>query len=107
MSDIIFQWKKVTKTFPGVVALNDVSISLSAGEVHAIVGENGAGNSTLIHLAAGVYLPNKGSIRITDGTPYTTPVGARKNGVVTVFQESELFEHLSVAENIALLQVYL
>ena len=104
MSDILFEWKKVTKTFPGVVALNDVSISLSAGEVHAIVGENGAGKSTLIHLAAGVYLPNKGSIRITDGTPYTTPVGARKNGVVTVFQESELFEHLSVAENIALLQ---
>ena len=94
MSDIIFQWEKVTKTFPGVKALNNVSISLHAGEVHAIVGENGAGKSTLIHMAAGVYLPDEGSIRITTGIPYSTPTGARHNGVVTVFQESELFDHL-------------
>ncbi|MBA63513.1 MAG: hypothetical protein CMJ76_14240 [Planctomycetaceae bacterium] len=104
MSDIIFQWEKVTKTFPGVKALNNVSISLHAGEVHAIVGENGAGKSTLIHMAAGVYLPDEGSIRITTGIPYSTPTGARHNGVVTVFQESELFDHLSVAENLALLE---
>ena len=104
MSDIIFKWEKVSKNFPGVRALEDVSICLFAGEVHAIVGENGAGKSTLIHMAAGVYLPDEGGIQITDGTSYSTPVGARKNGVVTVFQEAELFDHLSVAENIALLQ---
>ena len=104
MSDIIFEWEKVSKNFPGVRALKDVSICLHAGEVHAIVGENGAGKSTLIHMAAGVYLPDGGTMRILDGTSYSTPVGARKNGVVTVFQEAELFDHLSVAENIALLQ---
>ena len=104
MSDIIFEWEKVSKNFPGVRALKDVSICLHASEVHAIIGENGAGKSTLIHMAAGVYLPDAGTMRILDGTTYSTPVGARKNGVVTVFQEAELFDHLSVAENIALLQ---
>ena len=91
MSDIIFEWEKVSKNFPGVRALKDVSICLHAGEVHAIVGENGAGKSTLIHMAAGVYLPDGGTMRILDGTSYSTPVGARKNGVVTVFQEAGLF----------------
>ena len=94
----------MTKTFPGVRALNNVSLSLHEGEVHAIVGENGAGKSTLIHLAAGVYMPDAGEIQMLGGDSYSTPIEARQNGVVTVFQESELFDHLSVAENIALLQ---
>ena len=104
MSKTVFEWKEVTKTFPGVRALNNVSISLHEGEVHAIVGENGAGKSTLIHLAAGVYMPDAGQIQMLGGDSYSTPIEARQNGVVTVFQESELFDHLSVAENIALLQ---
>jgi len=104
MSDKVFAWEKITKTFPGVTALQDVSISLQAGEVHALVGENGAGKSTLIHLAAGVYRPDQGTVLVKGAPHYSTPVGARDSGVVTVFQESELFGHLSVAENIALLQ---
>lgn len=104
MSKTVFEWKEVTKTFPGVRALNNVSLSLHEGEVHAIVGENGAGKSTLIHLAAGVYMPDAGEIQMLGGDSYSTPIEARQNGVVTVFQESELFDHLSVAENIALLQ---
>ncbi len=104
MSDIVFEWDRVIRTFPGVTALDDVSISLRAGEVHAIVGENGAGKSTLIHLAAGVYSADHGKVGLRQGPPYHSPVGARDNGVVTVFQETELFDHLSVAENIALLQ---
>ena len=62
MNDKVFEWEKITKTFPGVTALQDVSISLYAGEVHALVGENGAGKSTLIHLAAGVYRPDQGNV---------------------------------------------
>ena len=104
MSKTVFEWKEVTKTIPGVRALNNVSLSLHEGEVHAIVGENGAGKSTLIHLAAGVYMPDAGEIQMLGGDSYSTPIEARQNGVVTVFQESELFDHLSVAENIALLQ---
>ena len=104
MSDKVFAWEKITKTFPGVTALQDVSISLHAGEVHALVGENGAGKSTLIHLAAGVYQPDQGTVLVKGASHYSTPVGARDSGVVTVFQESELFGHLSVAENIALLK---
>ncbi len=104
MNDKVFEWEKITKTFPGVTALQDVSISLYAGEVHALVGENGAGKSTLIHLAAGVYRPDQGNVVVKGASRYSTPVGARDSGVVTVFQESELFGHLSVAENIALLQ---
>ncbi len=104
MSAPVLEWENVTKTFPGVVALDNVTLALYPGEVHAIVGENGAGKSTLIHLAAGVYLPDSGSLHTLERQQYSSPVAARDLGIVTVFQESELFDHLSVAENIALLQ---
>ena len=92
------------KEFPGVIALNGVSIALNAGQVHAIVGENGAGKSTLIKLAAGVYQPDGGSVVLDGQQSIHNPVEAYRNGIVTVFQESELFDQLSVAENMALLK---
>lgn len=91
----------VTKTFPGVVAVNDVSIEIRPGEIHAMVGENGAGKSTLMHVVAGVYKPEMGTMFL-DGTPYAPAdeMAATKAGVAMVFQEGSLFPPLSIAENI-------
>lgn len=91
----------VTKTYTGVVALNDVSLTVSPGEIHAVIGENGAGKSTLMHIIAGVQRPDSGSMEIC-GVPYA-PVderAAQKEGVAIVFQEGSLFAPLSIAENI-------
>jgi ABC-type sugar transport system ATPase subunit len=91
----------ITKIFPGVVALDDVSIEVLPGEIHAMVGENGAGKSTLMHVVAGVYPPEKGSMKL-DGKPYapSDEKAAQEAGVAMVFQEGSLFPPLSVAENI-------
>jgi ABC-type sugar transport system ATPase subunit len=91
----------VTKTFPGVVAVDDVSIEILPGEIHAMVGENGAGKSTLMHMVAGVYKPDKGSMQL-DGEPYAPAdeTAAQKAGVAMVFQEGSLFPPLSISENI-------
>ena len=62
MSDLILEMQHITKTYPGVRALDDVSISFRKGEVHAIVGENGAGKSTLIKVITGAIVPNEGTI---------------------------------------------
>lgn len=92
----------VTKRFPGVTALRAVSFELARGEVHALVGENGAGKSTLIGIIAGVVAPDSGTLRL-EGQPIRLahPVAARARGIVTVFQEAEVFGSLSVAENMA------
>ncbi len=91
----------VTKAFPGVVALDHVSIDVLPGEIHAMVGENGAGKSTLMHIVAGVYHPEEGRMEI-DGAPYTPgdEKAAQDAGVAMVYQEGSLFPPLSVAENI-------
>jgi len=93
--------KNVTKSFPGVVALDDVSFEVIAGEIHAMVGENGAGKSTLMHIIAGVYQPDQGQLSI-DGKPYAPEdeKAAQQAGVAIVFQEGSLFPPLSVSENI-------
>jgi ABC-type sugar transport system ATPase subunit len=93
--------KHLTKSFPGVLALDDVSMEVLPGEIHALVGENGAGKSTLMHIIAGVHQSDKGELEI-DGTPYT-PIdekSAQHSGVAMVFQEGSLFPPLTVAENI-------
>ncbi|MBL8153801.1 MAG: sugar ABC transporter ATP-binding protein [Anaerolineae bacterium] len=91
----------VSKAFPGVQALDDVSLSVLGGEIHALVGENGAGKSTLMHIIAGVYTADAGQMTL-DGAAYA-PVdekAAQSTGVAIVFQEGSLFPSLSIAENI-------
>ncbi|MCI4065550.1 sugar ABC transporter ATP-binding protein [Micromonospora sp. R77] len=91
----------ISKSFPGVRALDNVDFRLFAGEVHALMGENGAGKSTLIKVLTGVYGIDSGTVTL-DGAPvsFTGPMQAAAAGVSTVYQEVNLCTNLSVAENI-------
>ncbi|MEL7519769.1 MAG: ATP-binding cassette domain-containing protein, partial [Pseudomonadota bacterium] len=93
----------VTKTFPGVTALSEVSLELFPGRVTALVGENGAGKSTVVKILTGIYQPDGGQIEI-DGKPVRFPTArdAGDAGVTAIHQETVLFDELSVAENIFL-----
>jgi rhamnose transport system ATP-binding protein len=93
----------ITKSFPGVLALSDASLELHAGEVTALVGENGAGKSTIVKILTGIHQPDAGSILI-DGQPVTFPSAdaAVRAGVTAIHQETVLFDDLTVAENIFL-----
>ena len=97
----VLEVRGLTKSFPGVRALDGVHIELRRGEVHALIGENGAGKSTLIHLLGGILSPDDGEIRI-DGQPVylAHPRQAAALGIALVFQELSLAPNLSVAENI-------
>ena len=101
MSTYRLETRGLSKIFPGVVALNNVSIGFGSGEVHGIVGENGAGKSTLIMTLAGQYKPDEGEIRI-DGEKivFKNAQEAQANGISVVFQELSLVPNLSIAENI-------
>ena len=91
------------KQFPGVLALDGVSLRLGPGEVLAIVGENGAGKSTLMKIVAGVYTPDAGEVRL-NGSPvrFAGPAAATAAGVSLIHQELNLAENLSVADNLFL-----
>ncbi|MEU5336206.1 sugar ABC transporter ATP-binding protein [Streptomyces asoensis] len=93
----------ITKSFPGVRALDGVDLTVQAGEVHCLLGQNGAGKSTLIKVLAGAHQPDDGVIR-WQGEPVTlrSPIAAMRLGVATIYQELDLVEHLSVAENVHL-----
>ena len=91
----------VSKSFPGVRALEDVGFSLSPGEVTALIGENGAGKSTIVKILTGIYTPDEGGIRIGDQTvTFASPRGAWAAGIAAIHQETVMFDDLSVAENI-------
>ncbi|NUR41880.1 MAG: sugar ABC transporter ATP-binding protein [Streptomyces sp.] len=93
----------LSKTFPGVRALDDVDLTLHAGEVHALIGENGAGKSTLIKLLTGVYRPDGGEILFQGrAVSFATPLEAQKAGISTIYQEVNLIPLLSVARNLFL-----
>src|SRR3984957_11387979 len=93
----------ISKTFPGVRALDDVTFGCARGEVHALCGENGAGKSTLIKILGGAYQPDRGRI-LLDGqeVEFSHPVASRRAGVNIIHQELSLLAHRSVAENIFL-----
>ena len=107
-NNYILTLKNITKEFPGVKALDDVTINIERGTIHGLVGENGAGKSTLIKVLAGIYQPNKGEI-ILDGKPcrFNSPIEARRAAISVVHQEIKLAEPLSVAENMFLGNVQL
>jgi ribose transport system ATP-binding protein len=93
----------VSKAFAGVQALDDVDVEIGENEVVGLVGENGAGKSTLMRILAGVYSPDRGSLKL-DGTPVflRSPRDANLNGIGIVFQEQSLLLNLTVGENIYL-----
>jgi rhamnose transport system ATP-binding protein len=91
----------VSKSFPGVRALNDVSFALKAGEVTALIGENGAGKSTIVKILTGIYTPDTGEVRVRDEVKtFTSPRDAWSAGIAAIHQETVMFDELSVAENI-------
>ncbi len=99
----ILRMKGITKSFPGVIALEDVDFCLRKGEVHALMGENGAGKSTLIKVLTGVEHPDAGSIEL-DGKliQARSPQHSQELGISTVYQEVNLCTNISIAENIML-----
>lgn len=97
----VLSMKGIVKNFPGVRALSSVSLDLYAGEVTALVGENGAGKSTVVKVLTGIYKPDQGFITIDDqALQLKTPKDASRAGITAIHQETVLFDDLSVAENI-------
>ncbi|MDR2505211.1 MAG: sugar ABC transporter ATP-binding protein [Oscillospiraceae bacterium] len=101
MSDKLLSMNRITKIFPGVKALSDVRFDLNKGEIHALVGENGAGKSTFIKVLAGVHQPDSGEI-LLDGAQIIMkdPTTAQKHGIAAIHQHAASYPDLSVAENI-------
>ena len=102
MTDVpVLALHDITKIFPGVVALNKVRLALYPGQVTALIGENGAGKSTVVKTLTGIYRPDGGEIRV-DGQPvrFATAHDAADAGITAIHQETVLFDELTVAENI-------
>ena len=100
-SDVVLEASGICKSFPGVKALTDVSITLHRGEVVALLGENGAGKSTLIKVLSGIYQPDAGEIRMDGQTVrFDLPLQARDAGIGVIHQELNYVPTISIAENI-------
>src|SRR6478672_3597517 len=101
MSESYIQFKEITKTFGGVVALKEVTLDVARGECHGLMGENGAGKSTLGKVLAGIHRPDAGRVLI-EGKPYAfnAPADAQAAGIGMVHQELAFCPDLSVAENL-------
>ena len=99
----LFELRGISKEFPGVKALDDVSFEIRAGEVHMLVGENGAGKSSLMKVLCGAYRADQGAF-FHDGARVTIddPTDARKFGIAVIFQEFTLVPYLDIAQNIFL-----
>ncbi len=103
MPEPILTLTGVSKTFPGVRALHNVSLTLYPGTVTSLIGENGAGKSTLVKILTGIYHPDEGEVRL-NGEPIilASPHAASEHGITAIHQETVLFDELTVAENIYL-----
>lgn len=101
MSDYILELKDIVKRFPGVVALDHVQFQLKKGEIHALMGENGAGKSTFIKIITGVYSPDEGSLFLKDKeVTFSDPQKAAEKSIAAIYQHSTAYPFLTVAENI-------
>lgn len=108
MRDKVFlEISNISKTFPGVKALDNVKFSIKYGEVHSLVGENGAGKSTLIKILSGFQQPDSGAKIVIDGkeTKLRSVKDAIKQGIAVVYQDFSLFGNLTVAENISINEI--
>jgi ribose transport system ATP-binding protein len=99
----ILELKNIMKAYDANVALKDAGLTVYPGEIHALMGANGAGKSTMIKIIAGAHRPNKGKIRLNgEEVSFNNPKDALRKGVAVVYQELSLVPHLTVSENIAL-----
>jgi len=106
MNDPFLEMRDINKVFPGVHALDSVSLAVMRGEIRALVGENGAGKSTLIKILSGAYRADKGEIWLEGKkAEITSPLRALELGIGAIYQEFNLVPHLTVAENIMLGQI--
>ena len=96
----VIELNNISKSFPGVQALKNVSMKIYPGEVVSIIGQNGAGKSTLMNIIGGILKPDAGEIKI-DGIPvnFKSPMDSTKKGIAYIHQELALFNNLTVAEN--------
>lgn len=104
LDDYILELRNISKTFPGVKALDRINLQVRKGEVHALLGENGAGKSTLIKILSGYHQPDRGGKMIIDGksVSFRHPKEAIQSSIITIYQELTLCPHMTVAENIVL-----
>ena len=101
--DVLLQMTDICKEFPGVKALDHVSLTVKAGTVHALMGENGAGKSTMIKILAGIHTPTEGQIFINGKEVKIEKVSdAKELGISVIHQELSLVPYMTVAENIYL-----
>lgn len=100
-SEYVLEVVGVRKEFPGVVALDDVSLRVRPGTVHALMGENGAGKSTLMKVIAGIYHPDKGEVKLRgEAVVLDTPLAAQEAGIAMIHQELLLMNSMTIAENV-------
>ena len=100
-AEYLLEVANVRKAFPGVLALDDVSFRLKRGHVHALMGEIGAGKSTLMIIIAGIYTPDSGSFKLKgQEIKLTSPLDALRYGIAMIHQELNLMNFMTVAENI-------
>ncbi|HUI61154.1 MAG TPA: ATP-binding cassette domain-containing protein, partial [Steroidobacteraceae bacterium] len=100
-SPALLEARNISKSFPGVVALDDVSLAVAPGTVHALIGENGAGKSTLKKVIAGICSPDAGELRLHGrSVRLGSPRRALEHGIAMIHQELNLMPSMTVAENI-------
>src|SRR6266849_4813805 len=100
-NNYLLEARGICKRFPGVVALNKVSLSIKAGEVHALMGENGAGKSTMMKILAGSYIPDEGQLVVWGkALAIRSPREALDHGIAMIHQDLNLLPDMTVAENI-------
>ena len=94
---------EISKIYPGCVANDEISLEFGSGKIYALLGENGAGKSTLVKILSGVVRPDKGEVFLNDKSiKLNSPLDAKKNNIGMVFQHFNLFETLSVFENLSI-----